>query len=432
MYTLLSSKLINYRSMGVLCLPLSVIWWTYNKPLLLSSSLVNYWQSFRTKSSSSRQLSAKPNNRYCLRSAALMNPGIDGIDMIAMKNKCIGSVGRVLKPIMEDFWTFPNEGTGVFVVDNRLMLTCYHVVVHLPIVWIEYIKIYENRLVKKSSFIEADVVYCEPHWDLAILRLRKQPSLKYNTATPMSLITNATESIGFGAPVAMIGNGNAIHYALHTGMIRTPEVDNNMQPYKYYVSTVPFGKQLPMITNSMVTVPGFSGSPVIDTSGQLCGLVWGGFLQRFLISFAVDYKTLSAFIDRAIVYESDGRKQTRLRKRYEWDIGSNRRLLGLIFDRQPISGSFTVQTALPNATDNAKQIIGTNVLKIDRQDFNNIDIIRSAIVNETVITVWFRYTTTDDEDNSQTIVRKFSTQSLIIDTIPSTDNQGISIIPLVI
>ncbi|XP_054156618.1 uncharacterized protein LOC128955016 [Oppia nitens] len=243
-------------------------------------------------------------------------------------------------------------------------------------------------------------------------------------------ITDSLDSIDFGAPVAMLGHGGRVRFALHPGMIITPQVDNYLIPIAYYLSVVPFNKKLPIVAHSTISLPGNSGGPVIDINGQVCGICWGGIIRRGQISFAIGSQILKKFMANALAYESDDRKRNRLRKRYEWNIGSNRRLLGLILSEQPFSGSFTVQTALANATYKAKHIIGTNVLKIDRQDFNTIDIIRSAIVNETVINVSFRYPT-DDEDNSQT-GRKSSTQSISIDTIPSTDNQGISIIPLVI
>ncbi|XP_054156635.1 uncharacterized protein LOC128955028 [Oppia nitens] len=410
------------------------MWWTYNNPLF-SSSVVNYWHPFRTTSSSGRQLSAKTNNyRYhCLRSAGLMNPDIDGIDALDIKNKCIRSVGHVLRPLMEDCWTLAGEGTGVFVVDdNRLMLlTCYHVVAHLPVVWVEYVKSYVNQVVVKCPYMRADVIYCEPHWDLAILRFRKTPSRVYNTSTTMSMTTTNTnadaESIGFGASVAMIGNGNAIHFQLHPGMIRTPRVDNNMLPNKYYVSTVPFGEQLPYITHTTSNVPGFSGSPLIDTSGQLCGLVWGGSIERFLISYAIDYKTLSAFINRAIVYESDGKQQTRLRKRFEWDIQSNRRLMGIIVTTQPFSGSFTVQLALPVASTDAIGIIGSRIWKVNGQVCNTIDNIRLAIDNRQQIKVTIRSTIDDDSSSSNS---KDSMKT--INTILSIVEHDISIMPLVL
>ncbi|XP_054156617.1 uncharacterized protein LOC128955015 [Oppia nitens] len=398
----------------------------------------------------------------------------NGFDMIDLKAQCIRSIGWVIKTRIYDN-VIMSRGTGVF-VDHRLLLTCYHVVKHNQFVFVQYVKSYDNqwsddsdseldldsdldsdsksdsdsdsvsdsdsdsdsdsKTKSKSRQIlqlwpmgVGDVLYVEPHNDLALVRLRDPPSPMYNTSTTMPL-TTSPESTDFGSPVALLGHGGNVRYALHPGMVITPQVDNYLIPIAYYLSVVPINEKQPIIAHSTISLHGNSGGPVIDTNGQVCGICWGGIIRRGQISFAIGTQILKEFMANALAYESDGRKHNRLRKRYEWDIRSNTRLLGLILSKQPFSGSFTVQTALPSATNNAKNIIGTNVLKIGRQDFNTIDIIRSAIVNDRVITVCFRYTT-DDEDNSQT-GRKLSTQSLSIDTIPSTDNHGISIIPLVI
>ncbi|XP_054156692.1 uncharacterized protein LOC128955081 [Oppia nitens] len=363
------------------------------------------------------------------------NTADNGFDMIDMKTKCIRSIGHVLRPKIDDsLYRIIGEGTGVFVVDDndhncsRLLLTCYHVVKHNPIVWIQYVRSYDNQRLAICPMNLADVVYVEPHWDLAIVRLRDPSPLPvYNTSTPMP-ITTSPVSIDFGQPVAIIGHGSSIYFQLHPGMIRTPQVDNNMLPYKYYVSTVAVGEQLPLITSNTMNIPGFSGSPLIDTSGQLCGLVWGGIIKLFLITFAIDYKTLSAFIERAIVYEREGRRQTRLRERYEWYNQSNRRLMGIIVTTQPISGSFTVQSALPIASTYAIGIIGRHICKVNGQICNTINDIRLAINNRSQIKVTTWSTIDDDSSSSDS---KDSMKTIDINTIVTIDEHDISIMPLV-
>ncbi|XP_054156627.1 uncharacterized protein LOC128955023 [Oppia nitens] len=440
--------------MGILCIPLSMVWWTYhNNNNKYKQALFN-WQSFQiTSTDSVRPLSAtktlNKNRYYCLRSAALMvdtnghtaaDNNNNGIDMIAMKTRCIRSIGYIVKPLIEDNYLFSGDGTGVFVDgggggggNDGLLLTCYHVVRNSPVVWVRYVGSYENQTVITCPITMADVLYVEPHWDLAIVRLRELLSPDYNTWTTMPMTTSTSGSIDFGAQVAMIGNGNKIMFALHPGMITIRRVDNNLTPALYYVSQVPFGQVLPLVANDGINVPGFSGCPLIDTDGLLCGIVWGG-IQIWYSTYAIDYITLKEFINRALTYESDGIKHNRLMKRYEWDIRADTRLLGLIFSTKPFSGSFTVRSVLPTVSDETKSIIGSRVTKVFEHVFNNIDVIRSAIGSNRVIKLSIGLPIDDSSSSSsgsRGTVRDDSVSTVNINTIAPVDNHGFSIKPLV-
>ncbi|XP_054156628.1 uncharacterized protein LOC128955024 [Oppia nitens] len=436
------STIRNHRSMGILCIPLSMVWIAYNRSSLF------IWQSFQTTTTtttttttSARSLAAKqPNNGYpCLRSAALMavnneNTADNGLDMIDIKKRCIKSIAYVIRPTIEDNCIVSGTGSGVFVVDNRLLLTCYHVVKHRPVVWVQCVQVYWYRFVMTTLPIEADVLYVEPHWDLAIVRLRELLSPDYNTWTTMPMTTSTSGSIDFGAQVAMIGNGNKIMFALHPGMITIQRVDNNMASNPYYVSQVPFGQVLPLVANDAINVPGFSGCPLIDTDGLLCGIVWGG-IQLWYSTYTIDYITLKEFINRALTYESDGIKHNRLTERYEWDIRADSQLLGLILStQQPFSGSFIVRSVLPTVSDETKNIIGSRVTKVFGHVFNNIDVIRSAIGTNRVIKLSIELPIEDDSSSSSgsrgTVIDD-SISTVNINTIAPVDYQGFRIKPLV-
>ncbi|XP_054156625.1 uncharacterized protein LOC128955022 [Oppia nitens] len=396
--------------MGILCIPLTMVWWTYHN---------KYKQP----------LSAKTDNLYlCLRSAMLMvdnngqHTADNGLDMIDMKKRCIQSTAHILRPVLENYLFSNGMGSGVFVdnVNNnssRLVLTCYHVVRQSPLVWVRSCNSYQNnRSVLLTPPLEADLLYVEPHLDLALIRIQEIPSLLYTRSTPMPWTTDSgsgSSSTEFGQPVSMLGNGNTILFALHPDM--------------------------PVITHNTVNVPGFSGSPLIDTDGRLCGLTWGGIIKRGIITCAVDYKTLKEFITRALTYETNGIKHNRLTERYELDIRSDSQLLGLILSTKPFSGSFIVRSVLPTVSDEAKSIIGARVLRVFGHELDSMDVLRLAIDTNPVIKLWIGLPTDDDSSGSSTssgsrgTVRNDDSISTVnINTIAPVDYQGFRIKPLVI
>ncbi|XP_054156639.1 uncharacterized protein LOC128955031 [Oppia nitens] len=441
--------------MAKLYIQLSVGWMAYNHNNN-NNKLSFICQSFRSTTTTSyrRGLAiVKANNRYpCLRSAvALMdnNNGADNnnndFDMIAMKKRCIRSIGHVLRPVLEDRdYDSSGTGSGVFVadVDNRLLLTCYHMVRQRPFVWIVYPKAYRN-LVVKYRLINAEVLYVEQHWDLALVRLQELPAPEYNTMKPMVMASRDDDSsIGFGEPVAVLGHGNGILFQLQPGMVRIASVDNHLITLDYYASVSTFNDRQPIVTHSTICGPGFSGAPLINIRGRLSGLVWGGYLKCGQESFSVDYQTINEFITRALNYESNGIKHNRLMKRYERDIKEpdTTRLLGLILStQQPFSDSFTVRSVLPTVSDETKNIIGSRVTKVFEHVFNNIDVIRSAIGTNRVIKLSIELPTDDDSSSSsssssgsQGTVRYDSISTISIKTIAPVDSQGFRIKPLVI
>ncbi|XP_054156593.1 uncharacterized protein LOC128954994 [Oppia nitens] len=434
-------NMADVLSIGVLCMPLSMLWMAYNKQ-----------PSFQTTTTTKgvRPMSAKTNNPFSIRSAALMannnNTGADninGYDMIAMKNRCIRSIGYIIRPLLEDPDTDGGTGSGVFVA-NRLLLTCYHVVKQSPAIWVVYVRSYDNQ-VMTNLIMGAEVLYVEPHWDLALVQLHQWPSPIYNTAKSMLLATSGNQIIDFGEPVATIGHGQDLRFGLHPGMITIPRVDSYLIPVSYYISLVPFNEKMPIITHNTVNIYGFSGCPLIDTEGRMCGMVWGGISKRGLVSYALDSITIKEFVVRGLTYQRDGIKQNRLRERYEWDIQDpDTRLLGLILSKQqqPFSCSFTVQSVLPTVSEETKRIIGSCVTKVFGQEFNNIAVIRSAIGTNRVIKLSIELPTDDDSSSSSSSSGSSSSDSqgmtvrqvvtVNINTIAPVDNQGFRIKPLVI
>ncbi|XP_054156597.1 uncharacterized protein LOC128954998 [Oppia nitens] len=426
MYKLLSTIRNQSRSMGILCIPISMVWMTYHNNKYKPSFICH---SFQT-TSSGRTLTTKTNNRYhCLRSAALMavndNTAADtiGFDMIDLKTQCIRSIGWVIRHRINDDNT-SGRGTGVFVVDNRLLLTCYHVVRHNPIVWIQYVRNYNNQILMTCPMNAADVLYVEPHNDLALVRLRDPPSPMYNTSTTMP-VTNSPESTDFGAPVAMLGHGGGVVFVMHPGMVITPQVDNYLIPIAYAISCIPFNEKLPIVAHSTIGVPGNSGGPVIDTNGQICGIFWGGITKTGQISFAIGSEIIKEFLTKALAYESDGKKHIRFKQQYEWDSRTVNKILGIIVGTKPLSDSFTVKAALPTATTDANSIIGRRICLLNGQVCNSINNIRLAIYDRPQVRVTTRLSTNDDNDNST------ETDSKDINTITTIDNESNSIIPLV-
>ncbi|XP_054156619.1 uncharacterized protein LOC128955017 [Oppia nitens] len=404
-------------------------------------------QSFQTTSSSVRLLSPKTNNRYhCLRSAANHKTAADiGFDMIDMKTQCIRSIGWVIRyRINNKINIMSGRGTGVF-VDHRLLLTCYHVVKQNPFVFVQYVQSYDNQwsddsdsdpksksqqILKVCPNSVAEVLYVEPYNDLALVRLRDPEWPEYNTSTIMPVSTSP-DSIDFGAPVAMLGHGGGLRFTLQPGMVTTPRVDSYLIPINYYISLVTINEKLPIVAHSTIVLPGNSGGPVIDSNGKLCGICWGGITSRGQISFANGSQPLIEFIDKALAYESNGIKQNRLRKRYEWDSRAITQILGIIVDTKPLSDSFTVTAALPTATTDANGIIGRRISLLNGQVCNSIDNIRLAIDNRLQVRVTTRLSTSDDDDNSTETHSKDIIKLVDINTITTIDNESNSIIPLV-
>ncbi|XP_054156636.1 uncharacterized protein LOC128955029 [Oppia nitens] len=398
-------------SLSVLCIPspvtaLLAMAYTNNRPSI-SQWLPQQLANDRNCRSAYRQ------PRYCLRLAfmdsSVRNGGDDIIDLIDMKNKCIRSVCLVIRPELDDYLVDSGKGTGVFVLNNCLLLTCFHLVKQSPTVWIKYVKQYNRERVVTTWRAEpAQVVYVEPHWDLALVRLWEPPTFVGDTMTTMKLLyttTSAaatTDSIGFGAPVCTIGHGNSIMFAIHPGMVRTPQLLTHQLLNGYNVSTIAFDEELPSVMHSSIILPGFSGSPLIDTAGRLCGIDWGG-ITVDRKSYASDYQILNEFINRSLAYESSGSKQSRLKKLFPIVSGKQ---LAIVLSAKPTGDLpammlLTVEAVLTNETNELPSIVKTRIVSINGQLVNDIRDLIAIVSQSQQPTV--ELTVRDDNLNDRTV-----------------------------
>ncbi|XP_054156586.1 uncharacterized protein LOC128954987 [Oppia nitens] len=299
----------------------------------------------------------------------------DGIDIDAIRKHCIRSIGIIVIKKLDNSDQIFTEGSGVCVANTTdtgcLLLTNYHAVTHSPVVRVIYKPDHNDNRV----YVElADVLYVEQHWDLALVRLQRLNSL-FN---PMPMATETK----FGQPGCMFGHGQ-IAFTVHPGLVVQPSVQLNNANDTYRISTVPFAGHLPIVAHTAVNVPGFSGCPLIDTDGRLSGIVWGGFVTRGQITFAVDYQTVNEFMLRAISYVDayTGINLNRLRNLYSM-FGSSNRQLALIlakhydeFDSNNVW--FTIEELLPESQP--LNIVNRFVMFVNDQPFTDIETIRTVL-----------------------------------------------------
>ncbi|XP_054156570.1 uncharacterized protein LOC128954972 [Oppia nitens] len=306
----------------------------------------------------------------------------DGIDIDAIKRHCIRSIGIVVINQLDDCYANVLEGSSVIVANNQedgcLLLTNNHVVSHSPIIDFIYKLDYDSDILYEEM---GTVVYVEQCWDLALVRLNRMlPIFEPMPMPDESSTDGGSGGLDYGQPGAMYGHGQ-LAYNIHPGMVEQPSALVSSHFDHYYVGGTRFSEHLPIVAHSAVNIYGFSGCPLIDTDGQLSGLVWGGFIHKNFITFAIDYLAINDFIMRALEYEVSNIRFDRLWDQFSMH-GSRNKQFALIlakhyneFDSN--SGWFTIEELLPESEP--IDIVNQFVMLVNDQPFTDIETIRMTL-----------------------------------------------------
>ncbi|CAG2104401.1 unnamed protein product [Medioppia subpectinata] len=169
-------------------------------------------------------------------------------------------------------------GTGFIVDSNGLIVTNAHVVKDQTFVTIIFSQLYSmNSLLYSSNDdpnedldnqMQAQVVYVQPHNDLALIRLYVKSGVL--TALSLSQSTHLT----VGESVMAIGNPT-LHFSPTHGVItclsRSTDSAVSLGVDTYFL---PFSRiEHKYVIHSAPTTSGFSGGPVLDSNGEVVGVV---------------------------------------------------------------------------------------------------------------------------------------------------------------
>ncbi|XP_054156571.1 uncharacterized protein LOC128954973 [Oppia nitens] len=303
----------------------------------------------------------------------------DGIDIDAIRKQCIQSIGIVSINELDDCYMNEMEGSSVIVANNPedgcLLLTNSHIVGHSPIVDF-IIKLDPNSDIMYEEM--GTVVYVEHYWDLALVRLNRMLPVFQPMQLPDESL-DARTGLQFGQPGAMYGHGQ-VPYNIHPGMCVQPMAQLGYVLDGYTIGTTRFSEHLPIVSHTAVNIYGFSGCPLIDTDGQLSGIVWG-FIHKHFITFAVDYQAINDFIMRGLEYEVSNIRFDRLWDQFSMH-GSRNKQFALIlakhyneFDSN--SGWFTIEELLPESQP--LDIVNQFVMLVNDQPFTDIETIRMTL-----------------------------------------------------
>ncbi|XP_054157024.1 uncharacterized protein LOC128955382 [Oppia nitens] len=194
----------------------------------------------------------------------------DIMDLVFIKNKCLKSVIIPYSVSLADSRKTLSNGTGIVVdISSHLCITNAHVVkgCTLSLVWIN---IQGNQVFE----VYGDCIYVEQHLDLALVRLRDIQESRSNLE---KLYVYHDWEPQLGQPVASFGNGNTLNMIGDGIVVRHMVYPNDIDGDSYTVSLtyVSTADSTPTSFHTASSSHGFSGGPVIDTEGDVVGILWG-------------------------------------------------------------------------------------------------------------------------------------------------------------
>ena len=178
--------------------------------------------------------------------------------------------------VMCNFDDIESNGTAFCVSKNGYFVTNAHVLIDATA---KKPRICNEIYVCKSrsnDFASAELVYIDPHVDLALLRVQGDIKPK-----PIQISTKPLE---IGDAIVVIGNSKGEGLTLLDGI-----VGDTGRKYK---STPAF------VFNALVT-HGCSGAPVFNLSGEVCGVTVGGAIDAAGLNYAISVASLREFISTA-------------------------------------------------------------------------------------------------------------------------------------
>ncbi|QDS97062.1 trypsin-like peptidase domain-containing protein [Adhaeretor mobilis] len=153
--------------------------------------------------------------------------------------------------------SYPNEsspdeqGSGIVVNSQGLILTCHHVVAGADVVFV---------VLPDGRRFEPVEVYADPEADLALLRIEGAGEL-----APVRL--GNSDELEIGDWVVSLGNPYELKRSVSAGIVSAMD---------RWVPGIP----RPMIQNDAATNPGSSGGALLNLDGEVIGIITGGFSSR--------------------------------------------------------------------------------------------------------------------------------------------------------
>lgn len=143
------------------------------------------------------------------------------------------------------------QGSGIVIDPNGLILTCQHVVSSADVVFV---------VLPNGQRFEPVEILCDPESDLALLRIENATELQ-------AVKLGNSDELAVGDWVISLANPYELTRSVSAGIVSA--VDR----------WVP-GIVIPMIQNDAATNPGSSGGALLNLQGEVVGIVNGGFGTR--------------------------------------------------------------------------------------------------------------------------------------------------------
>ncbi|CAG2111721.1 unnamed protein product, partial [Medioppia subpectinata] len=233
-------------------------------------------------------------------------------------------------------YTKASRGTASIVDKTGLIITNCHVVTDWQYVYVNFTApveatdVYTNRIPQGTiDVIPGRVVYCQPDKDLAVIRVYvKKDSLP-------ALVLSDRQDLKPGEPVMVFGypdRGLSVAVGEMLGADR-PDMTVNDADYSIGVDNIYLVN--PHVEHSAPAIPGFSGSPVLDSKGAVVGIHNSGHLFTACGPLATD----------AIVVLKNAKKFELKTMREKYSM-AGKRYLGVMLDQCP--DSFWVMSSAIN------------------------------------------------------------------------------------
>lgn len=143
------------------------------------------------------------------------------------------------------------QGSGIIVDSQGLILTCHHVVAAGDVVFV---------VLPDGRRFEPVEVYADPEADLALLRIEGAGTLD-------AVRLGNSDEVEVGDWVVSLGNPYELKRSVSAGIIGAKE---------RWLPGIPY----PMIQNDAATNPGSSGGALLNLNGEVIGVITGGFSSR--------------------------------------------------------------------------------------------------------------------------------------------------------
>ncbi len=179
-----------------------------------------------------------------------------------------------------------SAGTGFIVSRTGLVLTNRHVVAEQGVQYV--------ALLADGTRAPLTILYRDPHWDLAVARIRDASGAPY----PVAHLGSA-KTLRLGERVAVIGNAlgeysNSVTTGIISGLNRRITVQD------------PTGKVVTLsgvIQTDAAINPGNSGGPMINLKGEVVGIATATVIGSENIGFAIPIDEARGVLQRIAPYE---------------------------------------------------------------------------------------------------------------------------------